>query len=257
MLASSAVTPRSPQLGSTTQSDSDVVAAYLAGDRRAFDVLVDRYQRRLLNFVYRTIGDRERAEDLVQEVFIRVHRHLHRFDQSKKFSTWIYTIARRTAADHARSEKTFSMRFVRGYFNQEDIEPPVSADPDKELWVKQTCDKCVTAMLHCVDNETRLAHIFRDVAELEYAEIAGILEKDEVAVRQMVSRSRKRINSFLRGRCTIYNPRGDCRCRIKKAVDEVDLAAEYEKINDMVRRVNFYKKSETILPSKNYWENLL
>ena len=95
------------------------------------------------------------------------------------------------------------------------------------------------------------------VAGLPYAEIAGILEKDEVAVRQMVSRSRKRINSFLRGRCTIYNPRGDCRCRIKKAVDEVDLAAEYEKIGDMVRRVNFYKKSETILPSKNYWENLL
>ena len=52
-----------------------------------------RYQRRLLNFVYRTIGDRERGEDLVQEVFIRVHRHLHRFDQTKKFSTWIYTIA--------------------------------------------------------------------------------------------------------------------------------------------------------------------
>jgi len=46
-----------------------------------------------LNFVYRTSVDRERAEDLVQEVFIRVHRHLARFDQTKKFSTWIYTIA--------------------------------------------------------------------------------------------------------------------------------------------------------------------
>ena len=223
----------------------------------SLDEIARDYGKMVSSICRRMIMDEETARDAAQQVWTEIVKSYPSFRGEAKISTWIYTIARRTAADHARSEKTFSMRFVRGYFNQEDIEPPVSADPDKELWVKQTCDKCVTAMLHCVDNETRLAHIFRDVAELEYAEIAGILEKDEVAVRQMVSRSRKRINSFLRGRCTIYNPRGDCRCRIKKAVDEVDLAAEYEKINDMVRRVNFYKKSETILPSKNYWENLL
>ena len=67
--------------------DSAVVTAFLGGEERAFSELVERYQTRLLNFVYRTIGDREKAEDLVQEVFIRVYRHLHRFDRSKKFST--------------------------------------------------------------------------------------------------------------------------------------------------------------------------
>ncbi len=60
--------------------DSGVVTAFLGGEERAFSELVERYQTRLLNFVYRTIGDREKAEDLVQEVFIRVYRHLHRFD---------------------------------------------------------------------------------------------------------------------------------------------------------------------------------
>ena len=54
--------------------DSRVVAEYLSGSMRAFDELVGRYHKRLLNFVYRTIGDRERAEDLVQEVFIRLVR---------------------------------------------------------------------------------------------------------------------------------------------------------------------------------------
>src|SRR5690242_15767408 len=71
--------------------DGRLVFEHLAGDPQAFGTLVDRYQTRLLNFINRTIGDRERAEDLVQEVFIRVFRHLHRFDQTKKFSTWIYT----------------------------------------------------------------------------------------------------------------------------------------------------------------------
>src|SRR5438874_3191202 len=83
--------------------DSAVVTAFLGGEERAFQVLVERYQIRLLNFVYRTIGDRERAEDLVQEVFIRVYRHLHRFDRSKKFSTWAYTIASNLAKNELRN----------------------------------------------------------------------------------------------------------------------------------------------------------
>jgi RNA polymerase sigma-70 factor (ECF subfamily) len=83
--------------------DSAVVSAFLNGEERAFSELVDRYQTRLLNFIYRTIGDREKAEDLVQEVFIRVYRHLHRFDRSKKFSTWAYTIASNLAKNELRN----------------------------------------------------------------------------------------------------------------------------------------------------------
>jgi RNA polymerase sigma factor (sigma-70 family) len=86
-----------------TMDDSAVVTAFLGGEERAFSELVERYQSRLLNFVYRTIGDREKAEDLVQEVFIRVYRHLHRFDRSKKFSTWAYTIASNLAKNELRN----------------------------------------------------------------------------------------------------------------------------------------------------------
>src|SRR3979490_3581221 len=83
--------------------DAEIVASFLEGEERAFQELVERYQTRLLNFIYRTIGDREKAEDLVQEVFIRVFRHLHRFDQTKKFSTWIYTIASNLAKNELRN----------------------------------------------------------------------------------------------------------------------------------------------------------
>src|SRR5215470_10095362 len=83
--------------------DTALIEAFADGESRAFEVLVSRYQARLLNFICRTIGDRERGEDLVQEVFIRVHRHLHRFDRSKKFSTWIYTIASNLAKNELRN----------------------------------------------------------------------------------------------------------------------------------------------------------
>ena len=83
--------------------DSTLVARFLAGERRAFTELADRYHVRLMNFIQRTIGDRDRAEDLVQETFIRVYRHLHRFDQTKKFSTWVYTIAGNLAKNELRN----------------------------------------------------------------------------------------------------------------------------------------------------------
>src|SRR5438094_10089336 len=73
------------------------------GEQQAFGTRVDHYPTRLLNFVNRIIGERERAEDLVQEVFIRVFRLLHRFDQTKKFSTWIYTIPSNLAKNELRN----------------------------------------------------------------------------------------------------------------------------------------------------------
>ncbi len=221
------------------------------------DSIASDYGRMVSSICRRMITDEETARDAAQQVWIEITKSFPSFRGESKISTWIYTITRRIAADFAVHEKTHSMRFVREYFDGDGIDPPAGVDLDKAIWVRQTCDRCVTAMLHCVDNETRLAHIFRDVAELGYAEIAEILRREEASVRQMVTRSRKRINSFLSDKCTIYNPRGDCRCRIKKHVDEVDLAAEYEKIGEMVRRVNFYKKSEMLLPAKNYWETFL
>ncbi len=223
----------------------------------SLDTIARVYGKMVSSVCRRMIMDEETARDAAQQVWVEVTKSFPSFRGGSKVSTWIYTIARRVASDFVVNEKTYSLRFVRDYFDGGDIDPPAHIDLDKAIWVKQTCDRCVTAMLHCVDNETRLAHIFRDIVELDYAEIARVLEKDEPAIRQMVSRSRKRINSFLSERCTIYNPKGDCRCRIKKHVTEVNLAAEYQKIGEMVRRINFYRKSEMILPGKNYWESLL
>ena len=96
-----------------TLEDGELVASFLAGEERAFQELVERYQTRLLNFIYRTIGDRERGEDLVQEVFIRVYRHMARFDRSKKFSTWIYTIASNLAKNELRNRSRNPLVFFQ------------------------------------------------------------------------------------------------------------------------------------------------
>src|SRR5881409_744379 len=132
--------------------DADVVTSFLDGEERAFQELVERYQTRLLNFIYRTIGDREKAEDLVQEVFIRVYRHLHRFDRSKKFSTWVYTIASNLAKNELRNRSRNPLVLFQTIKNNwEDEERPLqfedtTARPDdlyRKRFLKEAVDQCV------------------------------------------------------------------------------------------------------------------
>lgn len=205
----------------------------------------------------RMIWDNELARDAAQQVWVEIVKSYPAFRGDSKVTTWIYTITRRVALEYVKNERAISTRFLRMYSLGEEFDAPSNTDLDKELWVRQMCDKCITGILHCVDSESRLALIFRDIAELEYDEIAEVLGRDSAAVRQTVSRARKKLNAFLRGKCTLYHPGGDCRCRMKKHVDAINLSAEYHKIGNIVDRVNFYKKSETVLPRKNYWEALL
>src|SRR3990172_1413593 len=78
--------------------DVELMLRVKAGDRRAFDVLIGKYQKPLINLIGRYLGAYDDAEDLAQEVFVRVHRAAPRYQPTAKFSTWLYTIARRLCA---------------------------------------------------------------------------------------------------------------------------------------------------------------
>jgi RNA polymerase sigma-70 factor (ECF subfamily) len=180
-----------------TDTDSDVVAAYLAGDRRAFDTLVDRYQRRLLNFVYRTIGDRERAEDLVQEVFIRVHRHLHRFDQTKKFSTWIYTIASNLAKNELRNRSRNPLVLFQTIRKDQDGDQrPLQFEdahsrPD-DLFRKRHLRELVGWAVAQLPEHHRIVFVLRELEGKTYEEIAEITDCNLGTVKSRLNRARAR-----------------------------------------------------------------
>jgi RNA polymerase sigma-70 factor (ECF subfamily) len=157
--------------------DGRLVLEHLAGDPQAFGTLVDRYQTRLLNFINRTIGDRERAEDLVQEVFIRVFRHLHRFDQTKKFSTWIYTIASNLAKNELRNRSRNPLvlfQTIKKHW-EADHRPlqfeDTTARPDdlyRKRFLKEAVDQCVDQL----PTHHRAVFVLRELEGKSYAEIA-------------------------------------------------------------------------------------
>lgn len=178
--------------------DSGVVAAFLGGEERAFQELVERYQVRLLNFVYRTIGDRERSEDLVQEVFIRVYRHLHRFDRSKKFSTWAYTIASNLAKNELRNRSRNPLvLFQTIKKNWQDEDRPLqfedsSMRPD-DMYRKRHLRALVEEAVAQLPDHHRQVFVLRELEGKSYEEIAEITSCNLGTVKSRLNRAR---NSF-------------------------------------------------------------
>lgn len=83
-------------------ADEDLMLRYAGGEVPAFEILLTRHERRILNFVYRSVGDRGRAEEITQEVFLKVVRTANRYQRSAKFTTWLFTIARNACIDESR-----------------------------------------------------------------------------------------------------------------------------------------------------------
>ena len=221
------------------------------------EALVRDYGPIVSSLCRRMIRDAEEARDAAQEAWMEIVDSLPSFEGRARISTWIYAVASRVIRRYGQKERLYSIRFLREYFSGDDLPSPYEDDLERREWVKSMCDRCLVGTLQCLDRDARLAYLFRDVVELPYPEIARVMELEETTVRKMISRARKRLNHFLSDRCSLHNPGGACRCRMRRWVQEIDLPEEYEKIRASVRRVRVFKESDQILPRKNFWENLL
>jgi len=174
--------------------DSDLACASAGGEERAFEELVARYQVRLLNFVARTIGDRERAEDLVQDVFIRVYRHLHRFDPSKRFSVWIYTIASNLVKNELRNRArnplvlSWASRRNRDDDRALQLEDPASRPDD--LYRRRHLRALVEASAARLPAHHREVFVLRELEGKSYEEIAEIAGCNVGTVKSRLNRAR-------------------------------------------------------------------
>jgi RNA polymerase sigma-70 factor (ECF subfamily) len=179
----------------TDLADSELVARFLDGNGLAFPELVSRYQSRLLNFIYRTIGDRDRAEDLVQETFIRVYRHLHRFDQTKKFSTWIYTIASNLAKNELRNRSRNPLVLFQTIKKnwEADHRPLQWEDPHyrpDDLFRKRHLRDMVEKAVEQLPEHHRAVFVLREMEGKTYEEISEITGVNLGTVKSRLNRAR-------------------------------------------------------------------
>jgi RNA polymerase sigma-70 factor (ECF subfamily) len=180
-------------------SDEQLIARFQLGDVQAYDILVRRYKDQLLNFVYRFVGNRTDAEDIVQETFLRVYRNKHMYKEIAKFSTWVYTIAGNLAKTELRRRKRHRIFSVSNFVNEErDFDIP-DRDHSPERKVDSSIqEKIIQKAIEKLPIKFKEVIILRDIQEFAYEEISQILNIPLGTVKSRVNRGRLKLQEDLK-----------------------------------------------------------
>jgi len=180
-----------------TRSDVQLMLDVKAGDQQSFELLLQRYRTPLVNFLYRMVRSREQAEDLAQEVFLRVYRAREDYEPSAKFTTWLFRIATNLALnslrDHRYQKLEISMDAPIVADAEEGDERPMEvADehPDIEQHlVEEARKKMIRHAIEKLPEKQRAAVLLHKYQELDYAEISKILRCSESALKSLLFRA--------------------------------------------------------------------
>ncbi|MGH1366536.1 MAG: RNA polymerase sigma factor [Calditrichia bacterium] len=180
-------------------TDEKLIAQFQQGDVQAFDVLVRRYKDQLLNYVFRFVGSRTEAEDLVQETFLRVYKNKHYYKEIAKFSTWVYTIAGNLAKTELRRRKRRKIFSVSNFVNDDrdyDI-PDADHNPERDVDSAMK-DEIIQNAIEKLPAKFKEVILLRDVQGFAYEEIGDILEIPLGTVKSRVNRGRLKLQEDLK-----------------------------------------------------------
>lgn len=170
----------------------------------AFEELVTRYQSRLVNILRHLVGNREQAEDLAQEVFLRVYRSRKTYEPGAKFSTWLFTIANHVASnalrDRFRRREITLKTHDSGPLGARPIERSLQASsgqmPARQL-AKAEMREIVRMSLDSLSERQRMAVLLSKFEGLSYAEIAEVMNISPPALKSLLSRARENLREIL------------------------------------------------------------
>ena len=183
------------------------------GDEEAFTQLVGRYQDRLVAVLHHMVGDQETAEDLAQEVFLRIYRARHGYEPTAKFSTWLFRIANNLALNSRRNvNRKREVALQPSDASASGVRPAerVLADksalmPTRQADRAELC-KIVQSALATLNERQRLAVLLHKFENMSYADIGDSLEMSAAAVKSLLSRARDNLREKLEAYVNEGNP---------------------------------------------------
>ncbi|MFH1679641.1 MAG: sigma-70 family RNA polymerase sigma factor [Candidatus Eisenbacteria bacterium] len=191
-----------PERTNREATDEELMFRYRDGDEGAFVEIVRRYKSKIVSTAYRVLGDLDKADDVAQETFIRVHRNADRYRSIAKFSTWIYTIALNVARNELRNTKRKRLVSLDAFGADSDSEfstyeiPDESARPDSEAENREL-RRIFEAAIQRLPERYRSVFVLRDVDDLSYEEIAEILKLPKGTVKSRINRARQRFRELV------------------------------------------------------------
>ena len=169
-----------------------LIEACLDGDQRAWDAIVRKYRRRVFNVAYKFVGKHDEAEDLSQEIFLKVYKALDTFDRRANFQTWLISISRNLCIDHYRRVRKERETVDRNVDAAELSPIAKGPDPLARLQHLDRRELLKRGMLALPDS-LRTAVLLRDIQDLSYHEIAKRLDLPEGTVKSRINRGRNEL----------------------------------------------------------------
>ena len=177
------------------RTDVQLMLDVKAGDERSFELLLRKYRTPLVNFLYRMVRDTAVAEDLAQEVFLRVYRARQEYAPSAKFTTWMFRIATNLALNsvrdnrHRQMEISMDQTVDAGDDEQRPMEVPDCTPTIEQDLVARSRSEMILRAVHALPEKQRAAVLLHKYQELDYGEIARILECSESALKSLLFRA--------------------------------------------------------------------
>ena len=184
-------------------SDEVLIERFKAGDRNSFRELVEKYQSRVYSIALAMVGDRNDADDLSQEIFLKVYRFLHKFRGRSKFFTWLYRITVNTCINsrngRCKKRETISLsqpldeegNNLYTYVPQESFKSALETLKNEELGVK------INSAINSLPDELKDVFILREIEDLSYRELATIFQCPEGTIKSRLFRARDQLKEKL------------------------------------------------------------
>jgi RNA polymerase sigma-70 factor (ECF subfamily) len=175
-----------------TRSDVQLMLDVKAGDDASFDILLQKYRSPLVNFLHRMVRDTATAEDLAQEVFLRVYRARKRYSPSAKFTTWLFRIATNLALNSVRDNRHRHMEVSLDAPTEEDQAPRELPAPEMRIdehMIERDRAEFIRRAIASLPEKQRAAVLLHKYEEMDYGEIAKILECSESALKSLLFRA--------------------------------------------------------------------
>jgi RNA polymerase sigma-70 factor (ECF subfamily) len=186
------------------RTDEELMERYRKGSRDAFEELFARYQGKVVHFAYRMTGDQAKAEEAAQETFLRIARAAATWQPKAKFSTWMYTIARRTTLNFLRDERDEGEKVPIPAGETAEGSPPLQLpgpsdlNPEEMAWSAEIQERFLEALQRLPETH-RAAFVLNRGDGLSYEEVAAVLGITVQAVKSRIFRAREMLVESLTG----------------------------------------------------------
>lgn len=179
------------------QEREQLLAKCLEKDQEAFKLLYEAYAPKVYNLVCRTLGSLEEAEDLTQEVFLKVYEHLVDFKGQSKFSTWLYRVALNTCLEYRRRQRGWRIAYLNDRGVRRKIEKETgscSVTETDRAWIREELQRALDKL----PMKYKIVLILKEIEGLSYSEIAEVIGSTPGTVASRLNRARKLVEKHLR-----------------------------------------------------------